>query len=191
MKYVIKYLCVAFCFIVIACQPHRVSDKSSSAWKETLSDKIMMLGHRNWILITDMAYPLQTKSGIKTIYVDDSYEEVLSFLIEMLDNVPHVYGHIYQDKELNYLNEKICPGINNFRKLQFDFFQKDDINYVNHEILLNKIDSVSSYYEILVVKTNLTLPYTSTFIELDCRYWNIDKQRELEVLMDNVLENRK
>ena len=56
---------------------------------------------------------------------------------------------------------------------------KNKVQYINHESLLNQIDSISSFYKVLVVKTNLVLPYTSTFIELDCKYWNSEKQQLL------------
>lgn len=31
----------------------------NSDWQSKLQEKLPLLGHRNWIVITDMAYPLQ------------------------------------------------------------------------------------------------------------------------------------
>ena len=39
-------------------------------WKETLRKELPLLGHRNWIVVADSAYPLQTAPGIETIRAD-------------------------------------------------------------------------------------------------------------------------
>ena len=44
-------------------------------WQTVLQDKLPLLGHRNWIVITDMAYPLQTREGITTLYANEPYTE--------------------------------------------------------------------------------------------------------------------
>ena len=33
------------------------------SWQEKLEEQLPLLGHRNWILIVDSAYPLQNASG--------------------------------------------------------------------------------------------------------------------------------
>jgi hypothetical protein len=34
-----------------------------------------------------------------------------------------------------------------------------------------------------VLKTNMTVPYTSVFIRLDCRYWSADAEQRLRARM--------
>jgi hypothetical protein len=41
--------------------------QSSSNWQTKLHQQLPLLGHRNWILIVDSAYPLQVSPGIETI----------------------------------------------------------------------------------------------------------------------------
>jgi hypothetical protein len=36
---------------------------------------------------------------------------------------------------------------------------------------------------VLILKTDLTLPYTSVFIELDCGYWGPEKEQALRAMM--------
>lgn len=36
-------------------------------WNKRLAGAMSLLGHRNWILVVDSAYPLQTAPGIETI----------------------------------------------------------------------------------------------------------------------------
>ena len=49
-----------------------------------------------------------------------------------------------------------------------------------HEDLIAKLDSVSAVYQVLIIKSNLTLPYTTTFFQLDCKYWNKQQQDQLQ-----------
>ena len=39
--------------------------QSSSNWQTKLHQQLPLLGHRNWILIVDSAYPLQVSPGIE------------------------------------------------------------------------------------------------------------------------------
>ena len=50
------------------------------------------------------------------------------------------------------------------------------ITAVDHEQLIARLDNVSSLFEVVIIKTPLTKPYTSTFFELDCKYWDSQKQ---------------
>ena len=169
--------------ILFSCNTFQSQNTNRTHWKEDIAENIPLLGHRNWIVITDKAFPIQTKAGIEMIYAEGSYENVLSFVTDQLNCSTHIYGHFYQDKELTFLDESICPGIDDYRLIQDQYIPKNKVQYINHESLLNQIDSISSFYKVLVVKTNLVLPYTSTFIELDCEYWNSEKQQELNKKM--------
>ena len=40
---------------------------AASDWKAKVNTAIPLLGHRNWILIVDSAYPLQVAPGVETI----------------------------------------------------------------------------------------------------------------------------
>lgn len=50
----------------------------SASWKKELKTQLPLLGHRNWIVVADSAYPLQTAPGIKTVYADSAQLEVIS-----------------------------------------------------------------------------------------------------------------
>ena len=84
-------------------------------WNVFLEDVLPMLGHRNWIVITDMAYPLQSGQGITTLFADEPYLEVLKTVNEKIKAAPHVFAHVYNDKELEYITEEMVPGIGELR----------------------------------------------------------------------------
>ena len=104
---------VAFCaWLVTGCCPKSSSlsdgDAPEAGWEDRLETMLPLLGHRNWIVITDMAYPLQSGQGITTIYADQPYLEVLKTVNEKIKAAPHVFAHVYNDKELEYAKKAVA-----------------------------------------------------------------------------------
>jgi hypothetical protein len=166
------------------CDARSTSVQTATAWKDGLKAEIPLLGHRNWIVVTDMAYPLQTQTGIKTIYTDDSYMDILDFVYREIKNVSHIKAAIYQDKELSYLQEKNVAGIDALRGRMKALFD-DRPTFLPHEELINRLDEVSRKFRVIILKSNLTIPYSSTFFELDCNYWDSEREHELQQAMTN------
>jgi hypothetical protein len=45
------------------------------------------------------------------------------------------------------------------------------------------LDKAAETFRVLVLKTDLALPYTSVFLELDCGYWSPGAERRLREAM--------
>ncbi|MDR1593810.1 MAG: hypothetical protein LBS43_04895 [Prevotellaceae bacterium] len=155
---------------------------STPSWKDELKTELPLLGHRNWIVVTDMAYPLQTQQGIKTVYTNEAYMDILDFVYKEIEKAPHIKAAIYQDKELLSLNEKNAVGIDALRG-QMKTLLGDNRTFVPHEELIDRLDEVSRKFNVVILKSALTVPYTSTFFELDCNYWDSKREAELRTLM--------
>ena len=52
-----------------------------------------------------------------------------------------------------------------------------------HGDIINKLDAAGAKFRVLVIKTNLALPYTSVFIEFDCAYWSGEAEQRLRAAM--------
>jgi hypothetical protein len=161
------------------CDSEPATPVSTLSWKNELKDVIPLLGHRNWIVVTDMAYPLQTQPGIKTIYTHEAYMDVLDFVYREIENAPHIKAIVYQDRELLYLNEKDAPGIDALRSRMKTLFG-DSRTFTPHEKLIDRLDEVSRKFNVVILKSNQTIPYTSTFFELDCNYWDSARENALQ-----------
>jgi D-ribose pyranose/furanose isomerase RbsD len=161
------------------CESESAAATSTSLWKDELKAVIPLLGHRNWIVVTDMAYPLQTQDGIKTVYTNENYMNILDFVYKEIEKAPHVKAAIYQDKELLYLNEKDAAGIDSLREQMKTLFGNNR-TFILHEELISRLDEVSKIFNVVILKSNLTIPYTSTFFELDCKYWDGTKELKIE-----------
>lgn len=151
--------------------------------EDLLNEKMPLLGHRNWIVITDMAYPLQSDKGITTLYINAPYTKILSTVKKSIDNAPHVFAHVYRDTELEYITENEVPGIKAL-VCEMNTITGSETKSILHEKLIHKLDEASKLFHILIIKTNLTMPYTSTFFELDCKYWDANRQEKLEKAMN-------
>src|SRR5690606_34634589 len=88
----------------------------------------------------------------------------------------HVKPIIYRDAELDYLNDSLSAGIEEVKRKTNSVLQGEKVSTILHEDIFNKIDEASELFSILVLKTEEIHPYTSIFLELDCAYWNKDKE---------------
>ncbi len=172
-KIIFLVMCSLVCFVSCSVDNRNETKTQTSTtdnWKEYLENNIGLLGHRNWIVVTDMAYPLQSKAGIVTIDTRTDYEQVLTFVSDLLDKQPHVRSNVYQDLELKSLTNAQVAGIKKVKERTSELFNQN-IVFVEHEKLITKLDEVSQTFNVIILKTNLTIPFTSTFFELDCKYW--------------------
>ncbi len=153
--------------------------KMEQNWKSTLSHKLNFLGHRNWIVVTDMAYPMQSNPGVTTLFANEDFAKVVECTLRMIEEAPHVCAHIYVDEEQHAMSDRLCEGWSAYQRSLADALGKSEINYVPHEELIHRLDSVSSTFNAIIIKTPLTIPYTSVFFELDCAYWDAAREKEI------------
>ncbi len=152
-------------------------------WQKIVTDRLPEYGHRNWIVIADSAYPLQSKDGIETVVVDADQLTVVRGVMNILSHAKHVTPVVYLDKELSYLDEKDAPGINAYRQQLKPLFAEKIVQPILHDQVISQLDEVSRTFRVLILKTNMTLPYTSVFLRLDCAYWGPDAEKRLRERM--------
>jgi len=152
---------------------------SAADWKDKLQQELPLLGHRNWIVVADSAYPLQTAPGIETIYVKADQLEVVKGVLAELAKTRHVKPAIYTDAEMKFVAEKNAPGIGAYRDALEKILAHQPVQVLPHEQIIAKLDEAGKTFKVLLIKTTLTKPYTSVFFQLECGYWNADSEAEL------------
>ena|ERR1041385_761449 len=162
---------------------------AQSPWERKLRQQLPLLGHRNWIVIADSAYPLQTAPGIETLHTDTDQLAVARIVLDELAKTKHVKPIIYIDAELKHVPEKNAPGIAAYRDGLVKLLQHSPFQELPHEQIIAKLDEAGKTFKILLIKTPLTLPYTSVFIQLDCGYWNAEAEKELRDTMKSGGKN--
>jgi hypothetical protein len=158
--------------------PASAPPTDASNWKQILNDRLPFYGHRNWIVIADSAYPAQARNGIETIVSGADHIQVLEYVTKLLLAAKHVRPIILIDRELKYVPEADAPGIGVYRSQLDGMLEGREVQTLPHEQIISKLDSAGATFRILIIKTNMTLPYTSVFLQLDCAYWSpADEQR--------------
>lgn len=155
----------------------------TSHWEEILKDRLQLYGHRNWVVIADSAYPAQSRQGIETIVANDEQTTVLARTFELLRQYKHVKPTIYTDEELSFVPEGDAPGITSYRRQLGFLFTDNRACALPHEEIISKLDQVAELFRVLLVKTNMRIPYTSVFFELECGYWNAQAEDRLRAAM--------
>jgi D-ribose pyranose/furanose isomerase RbsD len=155
----------------------------AESWEAKFSAALPALGHRNWIVVADAAFPLQISPGMEVVVSNEDHFAVLEKVLKALGETRHVRPKIYLDKELDFVPEELAPGMDACRKRLKDMLVKFDARPILHEELIARMDQVARTFRILMIKTNLTVPYTTVFMELDCGYWGPDSEAKMREKM--------
>jgi hypothetical protein len=148
-------------------------------WNKQLVETMPRLGHRNWILIVDSAYPLQTSPGVETVETNAAQLDVVRTVLTEIEN--SVRPVVYMDAELPFISDSDAPGVSAYRSEIGEVLHKSPVQSRRHEALISDIDEAGKTFHVLVLKTNMTIPYTSVFIRLDCKYWSADQEKNLRL----------
>ena len=91
---------------------------------------------------------------------------------------------VFIDRELKYVPEQRARGIGNYREKLKQALIKRSVSELPHDEIIEQIDEAGQTFRVLLIKTDLTLPYTSVFIRLDAGYWSSEDEKELRAAMD-------
>ena len=143
-----------------------------------------LLGHRNWILIVDSAYPLQSSPGVATIETGADQLEVVTYVLDTMHHSIHVRPDVFMDAELPFVSDEDAPGVSAYRAKIADLLHPYKVQSLPHEKIIANIDQAGKTFHILILKTNMTIPYTSVFIQLNCKYWSAAAEARLRAKMN-------
>ncbi len=156
---------------------------AQSNWKTRVNESMPLLGHRNWILIVDSAYPLQSSPGVETVETNASHFDVLQHVLGTINSSIHVRPLISMDAELPFVPDDDAPGASAYRAQIAKILVDYKIESIPHEKVIAQIDETSKQFHVLVLKTTMTIPYSSVFIRLDCKYWSADAEKRMRARM--------
>ena len=152
-------------------------------WKQHLAESMPLLGHRNWILVVDSAYPLQTSPGIETVETNAPQLDVVKAVLGEIDRSIQVRPVVFMDAELPFISDAEAPGVAQYRIKVEELLKGLPTRSLTHEKIISTIEEAGKTFHVLVLKTNMTIPYTSIFLRLDCKYWSAEQEHNLRSLM--------
>jgi hypothetical protein len=157
-------------------------------WKERLNALLPLYGHRNWIVVADSAYPLQSNPGIETIFAGGDQLAAIQHVLAAIAQCRHIRANVFADKELAYLAESDAPGVLKYCRGLEAALKEANVSYLPHEQIIDKLDESARLFRILLIKTDMTIPYTSVFFQLDCGYWNANAEQRLRKALSAASE---
>lgn len=169
---------------MITDQQIALGESSMGAWQEVLQQRIPLFGHRNWIVIADSAYPAHAREGIETIVSNAHHLRVLQEVIANLAACKHVRPIIYIDQESSFIREEDAPGISVYRSQISELLRGHALEMRPHQEIISMLGAAGEAFRALVIKTSMTVPYTSIFLQLECGYWSADAERRLRAVME-------
>ncbi len=163
----------------------RAQRPETGDWLATLQKRLPAYGHRNWIVVADSAYPLQSNPGIETIVSGKGHLHVLRATLDEISKMPHVRPIIHTDKELQFVPDSDAAGISSYRQDLAGVLGNQAVATAPHVDIIHQLDEAAKIFNVLIIKTTMTLPYTSVFLELAAAYWGDDAEKRLEQAMSS------
>ena len=167
---------------IMSCNPS--VQKPTSTWKSEFEQQLPLLGHRNWVLVVDKAFPLQSASGMTVINTGEQLPIVLKSVMGSISKSTHVKPIVYTDLELKYISEDLSKGVDSLKTSVYGTLKGFEVNTILHNDVFAKLDTASKLFKVVVLKTETTIPYSSIFIQLDCAYWDGNKETKLRNKMN-------
>ena len=171
--------------VFVTCFAQAAPPASPLDWKARVSESLPLLGHRNWILVVDSAYPLQSSPGVETIETNSPQLEVVQYVLGAVSRSIHVRPLVYMDAELPFVPDSDAPGATDYRAQIKAVLHGLPVEQMPHEKVLATIDETSKQFHVLVLKTTMTIPYTSVFLRLDCKYWSAEAEQRMRARMQS------
>jgi D-ribose pyranose/furanose isomerase RbsD len=183
MMHTAKGIFSLFTLLLMMTSLAAVAQKPTPDWQTRLGQILPLLGHRNWIMIVDSAYPLQSSAGVETLETNTDQMEVIRQVLAAIDGSVHVRPIVYMDAELPFVTEKDAPGVTAYREGIKTVLAGQKITSLPHEQIIAKVDEVGKTFHIVVLKTTMAVPYTSVFLQLNCKYWSDDAEAQMRKAM--------
>ncbi|MFP4367529.1 MAG: hypothetical protein ACLFQA_10585 [Bacteroidales bacterium] len=125
----------------------------------------------------------KNQPAIQTITIDATQLEAVEFVNQLIENAGHVDANIFLDKEMAFVPEKYAKGIESYRTALDQILVGKNLTTMLHENIISELYASAELFSVLIIKTGLTLPYTSVFFQLECGYWSNDDEKRLRAEM--------
>jgi hypothetical protein len=166
----LQLLCATLLLLFIAATLPAAPNPATADWQTTLQQRLPLYGHRNWIVVSDAAFPAYSQGGIETVVVNQDLPSVLRYVAKAIASSKHVRAAAFLDRELQFVPEADYPGVTHLRDEVTSALGKYSPSRIPHAEAISKIDEAGKTFRVLLIKTDTTIPYTSVFLRLDCGY---------------------
>ena len=144
----------------------------AKSWQTAVDQQTSQLGYRNWIVIAEASFPAQNRPGIRQVSAAAEVPEVLDHVLQALEQTENVRPQLYLTRELRSVENNVAPGIDEHRKRLKGALHGHETTELDQQSLITLMEDANRSFDVLVIRTQSALPYTSVFLELLPGYWD-------------------
>ncbi|MFZ4780070.1 MAG: RbsD/FucU domain-containing protein [Terrimicrobiaceae bacterium] len=158
--------------------------RKENTWQGAVIQHARQLGYRNWIVIAEASFPAQSRPGVRQVMAPVEVPEALDYVLRVLEQTEDVRPQIHVTRELRSVENDFAPGIDDLRKRMKSALHGHDTTELDQQSLLTLLEDANRSYDVLVVRTQSALPYSSIFLELKPGYWDELSESRLRERID-------
>jgi len=159
---------------------------SAGGWKAEVANQTAQLGYSNWIVIAEASFPAHSRAGIRQVPSNEPIPVVLDEVLKQLETTEHVRPRIYVTLELEAIENDFAPGIDQYRQQLQWALHGYETTKLEQDSLTTLINDARKTFDVLVIRTNTALPYSSIFLELQPGYWDGESEQRMRRRMREV-----
>lgn len=159
--------------------PGCVNIGGQAPWQAAVDRQAGQLGYRNWIVIAEASFPAQSRPGIHQVPAAVEIPEALDYVLQALEQTENVRPQLYVTREVRSVENDFAPGIDDLRKRIQASLHGHEVTELDQQSLLTLLEDANRSFDVLVIRTQTALPYSSVFLELQPGYWDADSESRL------------
>lgn len=152
---------------------------SPEAWKGAVDTQAAQLGYRNWIVVAEASFPAHSRPGVRQVTAPTDVATVTDYVLHALERTETLRPRVYLTRELRSVENDFAPGIDDLRRRIHESLHGHEFTELEQQSLLTLLEDANRSFDILVIRTESALPYSSVFLELQPGYWDADSESYL------------
>lgn len=148
-------------------------------WQAAVDKQLELLGYRNWIVIAEASFPAYHRNGLRQVNADVEIPEALDYVLQAMERTENTRPNVYLARELRSVENDYAPGIEELRTRLKNALHGHETIQIDHQSLQLLLEEANRSFDILVIRTDSALPYSSVYLELLPGYWDADAEDKL------------
>ena len=149
------------------------------AWQSAVDRQVGQLGYRNWVVIAEASFPAHSRAGVRQVTAAVDVPEAVDYVLKALERTETVRPQIHVCRELRSVENDFAPGMDELRKRLKGSLHGHEPMELDQQSLLTLIEDANRSFDVLVIRTQTALPYSSVFLELQPGYWDVESETRL------------
>jgi hypothetical protein len=152
---------------------------AENSWKGAVDHQAGQLGYRNWIVVAEASFPAHNRPGIRQVNAPVEIPEAVDYVLQALEQTENVRPRVYLTREMRSVENDFAPGIDQMRERIKESLHGHEATELDQQSLLTLLEDANRSFDVLVIRTQSALPYTSVFLELQPGYWDATSEARL------------